>query len=128
MTTKEAQDQKFNWINPKRITNTSDMDVSITFIKGDIFAFVFRNNTWEFFDGRVEFAIYKNRILFRHSDVGMQIKPKKGSKTPNHYGKISGKCTPKGLRNFIGDYIMKYDEFYELYYIEKEEKDETGNN
>lgn len=130
-TIKQMQDEKFNWVGRQSATKRfSANDVSLNLIKvgggkdGKSYygySLTFRNDTWINFGNSIEIAAYKNRILFRKSSDGLKLASKKGSKTNNHYCKINT-CddeTMKALKEFIGDYELKYDQFYELYYIEK---------
>lgn len=126
---KQMQDEKFNWIGKSVTRNNSRNDISINLIKvGTVkgkayhgFSFVFRNKSWEKFGEFIEIAAYKNRVLFRTSPNGLRLSNKAGCKTENHYCKINS-CDDKVMatfKEFIGDYELKYDSFYELYYIEK---------
>lgn len=85
-------------------------------------SFVFRDKLFENFNSRyITFAIMKNRIYF------------KGVKAKEGYAIIvkglNGYCQAtitldelKDFELFIGDYSsLKYDDFYELYYVEKED-------
>lgn len=123
---RKAQNEKFNWISScGKNYRKSKSDVSINCIKsGDskygAVSFTFRNDVWQFFGERVEFAIYKNRILFRNAAPGEGLAFSSGSiKCPNKYIKIRITDNIQIIKDkFIGDYELKYDSFYELYYIE----------
>jgi len=132
-TVKQMQDEKFTWLGstqPQK--NFSSKDVSINLINlgsrtksADAtygFSIIFRNNVWEKFGQRVELAPFKNRIMFRTSDRGIYMSKKSDNKSANRYAKYApmNEIEMKTLKDFIGDYELKYDSFYELYYIENE--------
>lgn len=122
-------DEQFMWIGSASKQSRSASDVTISKIfwdtakKTKAYSFVFRNNTAERIGEYIKIAIYKNRVLIRPASVGdsIHISIKSNCNTKNSYGKI--KCEPntQELDYFIGDYELKYDPFYEIYYIEKEE-------
>lgn len=132
-TIKQMQDEKFTWFGNNTMSkNFSQKDISINLIKtGSLkngkstygFSIIFRNKTWEKFSNRIEIATYKNRVLFRNSDNerGILLTKKADNTTQNHYAKLTNidEKTMELFKTFIGDYEMKYDSFYELYYIEK---------
>ena len=123
---KRAQDEKFDWISRNgKHYHTAKSDVSInciTYARKPYagLSFTFRNDVWQFFGEGVEFAIYKNRIMFRAAKKGEGISfTSASSKCPNKYFKLKIDDTTKIIKDkFIGDYELKYDSFYELYYIE----------
>jgi len=105
-----------------------DSDIVVSIYKGknrasDSIAFAFRNKINDVISNDEKqylvFALKKNRIYFQASD------------RKNGYA-----VTDKGLcrymraslrpeviapfKDFIGEYSLKYDDFHELYYIEKE--------
>ncbi|MBQ5768456.1 MAG: hypothetical protein IIV94_06160, partial [Clostridiales bacterium] len=88
------------------------------------FSLIFRNKCYEKLGKFVEIAIYKNRIFFRETnDNGLTIRGKKGAPENTHYASINYISEEvERLKDFIGDYELKHDEFYELYYIEKKEE------
>ena len=83
--------------------------------------FIFREKMWEAFDTRyLMFAVLKNRIYFKGSEdkyEGYAIT------TKGHNGYIVATPHDKEelgvYEGFVGDYSLKFDEYYELYYIEK---------
>ena len=124
---KRAQDEKFTWIGQKRGARTRvSSDITVNIIdsaskKGlGAVSITFRNDCWEELGENVEIAIFKNRVLFRQGECGFGWKNKGNVKTKNHYMRITLTEETKALKNFVGDYELKYDSFYELYYIEKE--------
>lgn len=124
---KKAQNEKFDWIecSGRGGRRSAQSDISVNCITYNKVAragisFTFRNDVWQFFGERVEIAIYKNRILFRTAtnSTGMQL-CSGSAKTPNKYFKMKVDKTTQVIKDkFIGDYELKYDSFYELYYIE----------
>lgn len=80
--------------------------------------FVFRDKLYENFNSRyITFAVMKDRIYFKSVEAveGYAIVIKGLS------GYVQVTVTPDELKqfeSFIGDYSLKYDDFYELYYVE----------
>lgn len=123
---KEAQDEKFTWIgaNAKNYHRSND-DVSIGVIKNGrdpqgAISFTFRNGCWNNFGKRVEIAIYKNRVMFRTSEKGASLNTRSINNSVNRYMKLKVDESTEALKDFRGDYELKYDAFYELFYVEKE--------
>ena len=112
----------FNWIgksahgrNPK-----GSKDVYISLCKrgpqnGDKrnISFTFRNNIDEIFEEHVMIAPHKNRIYFKNDANGYKIS--KATKSPTLKIGIHIDL----LKDFIGEYDLLFDEYWELYYIEK---------
>ena len=65
----------------------------------------------------MQICVHKNRIFFREADRDMGYKVYKPSTGNNRYCKMT---LLDVLACFVGDYDLKYDDFLELYYIEKE--------
>lgn len=120
--------EKFNWfggnMNKKK---NSNCDVSISRVIWDsakkryAYGFTFRNNIHDKLGNQIQIAVYKNRVLFRPcgpDDMKISLNP--NNKTKHFYCKLKEDDMTKVLLDFIGDYDLKYDEFYEIYYIEKE--------
>lgn len=114
MTKREAQ-ERFNWKVKTNNVGLND-DVSITVVKDGAISIVLRNGKKKLFDGAISYAVFKNRVMFRKDKRGYAISG--NNKSENGYVKI-GKGDDE-LQDFIGDYELKYDDFYELFYIEKE--------
>ena len=92
------------------------------------YGFTLRGKSLTVFDDYIDLAIYKNRVLFRVGapDAGYKLCRagiKKGSVCPNKYFSVAKTSLTAELEDFIGNYELKHDDFYDLYYIEKE-KDE----
>ena len=105
----------------------SAMDVTLTITKakdnckGNRVNIYFRNNTKEHFPDGVIFGIYKNRIIFEPSkSTGYKIAVSHTNRTD--YGFISATVSNiDKYRDWIGDYKLLWDEFYEFWYIERRE-------
>jgi len=84
-------------------------------------SFIFRDKLYENFKSKyITFAIMKNRIYFKSVEAveGYAITVKGLS------GYTQCTVTPNELKqfeSFIGEYSLKYDDFYELYYVERGE-------
>lgn len=72
----------------------------------------------------VEVAIFKNRVFFKESDAirGLTLCSNKNTSETTRYIRFYNGHAPKFIA-FEGDYELKYDEFYELYYIERKEEE-----
>lgn len=120
--TKEQAQERFEWKGMSRSRQRKgNYDVSINSHKDGTVGITFRNKKAELIGDRLEYAIFKNRVLFRYSENGMALHNiKNNSNNPdNCYAKFAKSIDD--FRQFIGDYDLKYDDFYELYYIEKED-------
>jgi len=123
---------KLEWVTKSKSSydrdTSKDISVSLSKKKGSPeythVSFTFRNDIEKIFLGQVEyvqFCVYKNRIFFRPAESTVGYKLYKASSTcANKYTRF-----PKfsGAIEFVGDYELKYDDFLELYYIEKEVED-----
>ena len=107
----------FEWIGKSRSARRSDSDVSITINTGrgrKVTAFRFRNNSILSITktGYVEFAVCKDRIYFRESNkrngYSANMKPEE---------KSCGFRTAHVFKNFVGDYVLRWDAKENLYYI-----------
>lgn len=122
----EILDSQFHWIG--QVTRTaSKADVSINRVFWDkqnsadmAYHFVLRNKAASIGDF-VQIAIYKNRVLLRPGDQGLRLQSRKDN--PNRYIKVKETKETEALKAFIGNYDIQFDEFYGLYYIEKEVKE-----
>jgi len=134
---KRQIDSKFDWFsvtNQKKYGNRhhSNQDVTINRCSPRTpdaknqqirYNFTMRNKTSLVLGEWIDIAIYKNRVFFRPStqkDGGYKMYCHNNSKSKtNPFLQIPETETTKGLIDFVGDYDMHYDDFYELYYIEK---------
>lgn len=95
-------------------------DITITTTKrANSINIYFRNGMHELFPEGVIFGIYKNRIVFEpDKDKGYTVNTSATKK-----GDIGVVTATVGdiekYRAWVGDYEMKYDDFYEFWYIEK---------
>lgn len=71
----------------------------------------------------IKLAPFKNRLFFKESDSfsGFKATSNNSVKESTKYIKVSFKQDVDRLAIFEGDYSLRYDDFYELYYIEREE-------
>ena len=103
----------------------SDADISISRIKwtkekGKAYSFVFRNEAPEKLGESLQIAINKNRVFFKASKEGYKAHTRENAKTQNAYMTVKETEQTKALMDFIGDYELKLDPYWEIYYIEKE--------
>ena len=104
---------------------TSDADVSISRVKwnkekGKAYSFVFRNEAPEKLGESLQIAINKNRVFFKASKEGYKARIRENAKAQNAYMTVKETEQTKALIDFIGDYELKLDPYWEIYYIEKE--------
>ena len=118
---------KMQWLKKDKSCNRSQKDVSIslnacsTSTTGRVIAITFRNECYELVSdtGYIQAGVYKNRCFFRSttSSEGYKLSCPKAGLKKSRYCKMP---EMKELANMIGDYELKYDDFLEMYYIEKE--------
>ena len=126
--TKEQVLSQFNWITNKSGTGNScsDADLSLTITvennrNKQRYNFSIRNSFADAFaNKRVQFAIYKNRLMFRFAEQGYKVT--KRDKKVNAYMCLTATEENEALKAFAGEHSLKYDEFLEVYYIEKPAK------
>ena len=107
----------FEWVG--KGVQKSTADISVTEVKGGV-QIIFRKGTREKIGQRVQLAVMKNRIYFRGNEDGYKIY-QAGQTKPNGYLKLFGTTDiAKKVLEFEGDYTFRHDDFYDLYYIEKE--------
>lgn len=123
---------QMSWSTKHRATGDNDnhSDISVTFTRKTVNSeythvnFTFRNSIEKIITGDeteyIQFCAHKNRIFFRPAEakVGYKLyKANSKSTSNNRYVKVPiFECA----KAFVGDFDLKYDEFLELYYIEKE--------
>lgn len=121
---KEMQDEQFNWFScPTNRDKAKSDDITIKRILSGgkpCINLTFRNDIWEIIGESIEFAIFKNRVVFREKKGGLELKPNKNSKNRYAFVGIRYPKEVEALSDFIGDYSLNYDGFYEVYYIERE--------
>ena len=129
---KEFQDEKFMWIQRVKggaVISIKDVSIKRTTDKNrPYYSFTLRNGTAEKLGDYIELSVYKNRLLLRKAaaETGFKVSCKQGSTDAtklNHYFKIYEREETKKFSKFVGDFDLKYDSFYELYYIEVVDND-----
>lgn len=132
------KNEKFNWLSSQNTSTTrirSQSDITITEVgpcshsgKSNRYNITLRNEVPDKLGTYVDLALFKNRIFFRPSSAeangykmynrnhtngsGNEVKG-------NPFIQVTKTESTKALSDFVGHYELKYDEFYELYYIEK---------
>lgn len=109
----------FEW-RTKIYNSKSITDITVSKVSDGRINIIFRNGTEKKITstGYITFCFHKNRILFRESDQyeGFKITGRSNRNTRN----IQPKMRDSLDLAFIGDYDkLQYDEFLELYYVEK---------
>lgn len=117
--------KELNWIG-KATKHKSDADVSITLghrSNGkEIVSIIVRNEMFNLLSTTeyVLVAVLKNRIFFKEADQAEGILMYANANTKaSRYMKFERPEMVEMFKPFLGDYSLRYDEFYELYYIEK---------
>lgn len=117
---------KLNWIGCSKHYSKRGNDVTITIAKNkdkNAISITMRNDIFKLLGDEVDYievAVYKNRVFFRQSDDknGILLKSNKNATQTTRYAKINIDRDVAYLVPFAGDYEMKHDDFYDLYYIE----------
>ena len=127
---------RMNWMGRAGVkgNNKSSADISISIVYTTMadkmngvkpkVAFTFRNKSRHAVSETdyVMIAVVKNRVFFKTSDQNNGFLIGNQSNTKQHgYLRITQAEYVSRLAPFVGDYELKYDKFYELYYIEKGE-------
>ena len=131
------KNEKFNWLSAQNTPTgraRSQSDITISEVgpcsKGgrNRYNITLRNEVPDKLGTYVDLALFKNRIFFRPSSAEANGYKMYNRNHTNGSGKeVKGNpfiqvCkteSTKALSDFVGHYELKYDEFYELYYIEK---------
>jgi len=142
----EEVDKKFVWLGKvqkaKRINGRSKPDADISIMRWSTakknadgsknyrYGFTIRNDAVKVLGDYADVAVYKNRVLFKPcaESEGYKLSASSkstGTKCPNKYFSIAKTEYSQELEDFIGDYELQYDKFYEVYYVEKEDKNDT---
>ena len=131
---KKQMDSNLTWLSATNTTSvrhysTKDVTISRCAPKSSTsknksirYNFTMRNKTSLVLGEWVDIAIYKNRIFFKPSTQqagGLKMYSHNGKSKTNPFLQVTEKDNTKILSEFIGDYDMRYDDFYELYYIER---------
>lgn len=120
----------FEWIGKERKSCRmyGDYPISINFIpskrkdKKSHLSFVIRDGKHKDLTstGYIQICPHKNRMYFREAESreGYKLYQASNSSPNNRYTKIA--IDDNNLKEFVGDYVLKHDDFLELSYIEKE--------
>lgn len=117
-----------NWVGKSRsiIKGSQDVRISLVNRANDRLAatFTLYSGCHELIteNSYIQVAIFKNRVFFKGADekTGIKCSIATGSTSKTRYAKLNDPDTCAALIAFEGCYELKYDSFYELYYIEKE--------
>ena len=96
--------------------------------KRDYVSFTFKNDIWKLFADDTcyfEVSLFKNRMFFRKSTAerGITLSTNKNCTLPTtRYAKVQNSTQPKLFAGWGGDYELKHDDFYDLYYIERKDE------
>ena len=119
--------QKFEWIEAGQHKAVSNSDVTISFMKSrdNLVNITFRNGVIYLISSTDYVKItkpLKNRIYFKqgYDKDGLLLNKNKNVTADNRYVRFQNDDLRKAFDEFGGDYELKYDNFNELYYIEKE--------
>lgn len=114
------------WMGTSQVHQVSGCDVTITKYSDGRLSITFRNNCWKKLSSggahsRIEFAVFDdNTIVFRTNKSGYKLSP---SGISTSHISFSTKNMDKDLReqlySFIGDYELRYEETFKLWYISK---------
>lgn len=121
MKTKEELFAEIEFESRKR-KNKTMKDFTLTVSgRGKVYMY-FRNGTHKNFEGGFRFGIYKNRIIFDKTNVnGLVIKEKEVKSGVIGVAAYITVTDAEKYKPWVGDYDLKWDEFYEFWYIEKKE-------
>lgn len=121
--------ENLNWIGKTRNSSVaSDVDVRVSVSSGRkderlscTFAFYKECARLVSKTEYIQVAEFKNRIFFREAEdaKGIKLSMNKQCDKGTRYAKFYGEDVSARFIPFEGEYELKYDEFYELYYIEK---------
>ena len=106
----------------------SNADISVTECKatsksGLRYNITFRNNSNEFFGQYANVAVFKNRMFFKPSSAeeGGYKLYEHAKKKGNPFLQVIKDSNTCCIGDFLGHHELKYDDFLDLYYIEREE-------
>lgn len=127
---KEEILDKMNWLQKEKQRTVGGADISISVQTknrgnakdgGKVVCVTFRNGCHDLITDTeyIQLGVYKNRVFIRQVDSADGYKlSKPGGTARNRYVKMPGVDV---LKDFIGDYELKYDNFLDMYYVEKEQ-------
>lgn len=100
----------------------SPADVTITASKRkNQLNIYFRNNTAERFRKGLKFGIYKNRIIFEPDEIGYKVCVSDSEQKRNSGHIVATVSDMSKYKDWIGDYKLLWDDFYDFWYIERRE-------
>lgn len=117
---KEEFLSQLTWREPRK-SGRGNEDVSIVLCKDNRLNFTFRNDALKRM-GNPEYltvCFHKNRVLFKAADASSGYKLG-SNRSVNEYLQIP--ILGVSEKVFIGDYDLKFDDFLELFYVEKVSK------
>lgn len=138
----KKEQENFNWYGKeiRKGYSRNDRDVTVNIVyktkadkaenKNPSITLTFRNGVRHLFADNeyALIAVVKNRIFFKESDAehGLLVRQQKTQSKDtkaydNGYLRIGDRDAVEALKPFFGSYDLKWDKFYELYFIEKEE-------
>lgn len=126
MTKEQVLEERFNWLGGAKKKSGADVSINrVYWNKQDMpdvyaYSFVFRNEAANIGE-RIQLAFYKNRIMIKPSDIGYKLTCRTDEKNGNRYFKVKRDEDTKELDKFIGDFSLGHEEFFDIYYIEREE-------
>lgn len=102
-----------------RIDNKSDISITLCSDNRNV-SIVFRNGTAEKISkvGTFKFAKFKNRLIFADATGEPGFVMSKNNKSHSKYAKFCYVAGREYIKEFIGDFELKRDDFYDVYYIE----------
>lgn len=124
-------EQKLVWIGRTNRRGGNDISIKVNLManthNGNYVGFTFRDECHKKFCGETpyfEVSLFKNCMFFKksNSERGLLISNNKNTKS-NYYAKIQSD-TANYFAHWEGDYELKYNEFWELYYIERKDEEE----
>ena len=117
------------WFDRQRRKSGNDVTITVNYDaqshKGRYVGFTFRNDSYKKFaeeSAYFELAFFKNRMFFKKSDSAKGLLLQANRETPNRYAKVQSDNADY-FTHWGGDYKLQYDEFWDLYYIERKDED-----
>jgi len=121
--------EKLKWLSTGTRASRSKADVSIKVYarnnnnKSDRYGLIIRNGLSELFGQYIDLAPYKTRLYIKPSshDAG-GYKLVSSQKVTNPFAYVTKNSATEVIDEFLGDFDLKYDDFFDLYYIERGDK------
>ena len=121
-------EKKLVWIGKMNKRSGNDISITVnlesTGRRGRYVGFTFRDDCEKQFckGGKYfEVAFFKNKMFFKKSDERNGLLIADNPQTQNKYAKIQNE-TAEYFAHWEGSYALQYDEFWELYYIERKDE------